>query len=419
MRAQQNASATKPEGVDGRRVQYLASLVDVLWPATKPVDDSTSSVTGRLQDEYLVVPSARTPRLLVPRRPRVSAAAAVRRYSEPGSTAGWLKREALALAIRTGVADVIIKDTVGIPRLHADDGEAPTIEQYLREHLGDIVVSVHLGGPARANRKPVLQVLDRRGGTLGFVKVSVNELTRLLIGHESAALRFLSAQALPSVSIPEVLHQGRWRNREVVVQSALPVWRRRRGGATSARRQAAMLDIATVQGTTTAALSDSTYMSRLSTRASLLNEETGRKLVAACEQLLHRVGDVELDFGSWHGDWSPWNMAVREHQLLVWDWERFGDDVPMGFDAVHYRLQELIARQPHSPIEAVEKALEVAPADMRALGVSPETAELTALLYLIDIAARYTEDGQAAAGARLGVLDHWLLPALSEGVSRL
>ncbi len=404
--------------MEARRVQYLASLIDVLWP-TKPIDSTTSLDNAQPQDEYLVVPNARMPRLLVPARHRVSGAAAVRRYSEPGSTASMFKRQAVALAVRTGLANVVIKDRVVIPRLDAVDGEAPTIEQYLREHLGDIVISVHLGGPARANRKPVLQVLDRRGTTIGFAKVSLNELTRRLIQHESSALRFLSAQRLPGLVTPAVMHHGTWRNREVVVQSALPIWQRRRGGAALARRQAAMLDVATVQGATTAALRDSSYMSRLVTRVSLLKDATAPKLLAACEELVHRRGHTELEFGSWHGDWSPWNMAAREHQLLVWDWERFAHDVPLGFDAVHYRLQELIARQPTSAAEAVERTLETAPADMRLFGVSSDAAELTALLYLIDIAARYTEDGQAAAGARLGVLDQWLLPVLGERVSRL
>ena len=36
-----------------------------------------------------------------------------------------------------------------------------------------------------------------------------------------------------------------------------------------------------------------------------------------------------------------------------------------------------------------------------------------ARLYLVEIAARYLLDGQAAAGARLGRVEHWLLPALA------
>jgi hypothetical protein len=51
--------------------------------------------------------------------------------------------------------------------------------------------------------------------------------------------------------------------------------------------------------------------------------------------------------------------------------------------------------------------------------VVPGSAEITALLYLVDLAARYLADRQAEAGARLGVLGTWLLPVLIDRVGRL
>ena len=44
-------------------------------------------------------------------------------------------------------------------------------------------------------------------------------------------------------------------------------------------------------------------------------------------------------------------------------------------------------------------------------------AHVTSLLYLIDLATRYVTDRQAEAGARLGALGTWLLPALLRRVS--
>jgi hypothetical protein len=51
--------------------------------------------------------------------------------------------------------------------------------------------------------------------------------------------------------------------------------------------------------------------------------------------------------------------------------------------------------------------------------VPAEARELTALLYLVDLAARYLGDRQAEAGARLGVLGTWLLPVLIRRVEEL
>ncbi|GAB3219648.1 hypothetical protein GCM10027452_41050 [Micromonospora halotolerans] len=45
-------------------------------------------------------------------------------------------------------------------------------------------------------------------------------------------------------------------------------------------------------------------------------------------------------------------------------------------------------------------------------------ADLVAVLYLVELAARYLRDRQAEAGARLGHVDTWLLPAVEEHLAR-
>jgi hypothetical protein len=111
-------------------------------------------------------------------------------------------------------------------------------------------------------------------------------------------------------------------------------------------------------------------------------------------------------------------MASLADTLLVWDWERFTPDVPMGFDAVHHELQRRIEAGPDAAA-AVEQTLRRADELLSAFEVEPAARELTALLYLVDLAARYLADRQAEAGARLGVLGRWLLPVLIRRVKEL
>jgi hypothetical protein len=111
-------------------------------------------------------------------------------------------------------------------------------------------------------------------------------------------------------------------------------------------------------------------------------------------------------------------MATLRDTLLVWDWERFADDVPLGFDAVHYDFQSAVVRQGADPAVAVTETVERAAELLTPFGVTA-AARLTALLYLTDIATRYLQDEQAEAGARLGKLGQWLLPVLIDQVERL
>src|SRR5918911_3004637 len=92
------------------RTQYLAEVLDLLYPAPCATDGRT----GPRITDYVVVPDARRPRLLVPSGSRRVAAAAVRRYAEPQSRAARLKRDAVVAAVRTGASAVLLRDRVRV-----------------------------------------------------------------------------------------------------------------------------------------------------------------------------------------------------------------------------------------------------------------------------------------------------------------
>jgi hypothetical protein len=386
------------------RAEYVREVLALLYP--EPVEGSPGT-------EYVLVPDARRPRLLVPAGERRVAAAAVARYAEPQSRLARLKRDAVVAALRTGASAALLRDRVTAPGGH------DTIETYLRDALGtDIRLGVHIG-PARANRKPVLQVLTPAGETVAFVKLGVNELTRQLVRAEAAALVTLSGARLPDVGVPAVLHSGQWRGHEVLVQAALPVWQPRTA-LDPARRAEAMRVVATACGFSSGTLAGSGYWRRLVTRlGDVAGHPDGFQLGRATARLGASAGDVRLTFGAWHGDWAPWNMRPLADRLLVWDWERFTIGVPLGYDALHYDLQQRISSQPDGA-GAVRQTLAAAPDLLAPFGVTaPAAVRVTALLYLIDLAARYVTDRQAEAGARLGVLGSWLLPVLLSTVENL
>ena len=103
---------------------------------------------------YLILPSLAHPRLLVPRRTSRAAGGAVRSYGEQSSTARRVAVRLAAAALVAGAGDRLLRD-----RLEVGGTGGDTIEDHLSRELGrPVLVSLHLG-PARANRKPVLQLL--------------------------------------------------------------------------------------------------------------------------------------------------------------------------------------------------------------------------------------------------------------------
>ncbi|MBG0563233.1 hypothetical protein [Actinoplanes aureus] len=391
------------------RTQYLNEVLGLLYPP--PCD--TEHGQGPLIADYLVVPNARRPRLLVPSISPTVAAAAVRRYAEPQSRLAKLKRDAVVAAVHTRTSGLLFRD-----RIRVTGPISAGIDGYLSDALRrDLAVSIHIG-PARANRKPVLQLLGTDGETFAFGKLGTGPLTQRLVKAETAALTALAGSGLSKLTVPRVLHAGQWRDMQVLIQSALPVWLPR-APLTQRRLTAAMLDIAGCCGYTTGPLTGSAYWQELQGRlAAVADRPEGAGLAAAVDVLAAHSGETALRYGAWHGDWAPWNMANLADTLLVWDWERFATGVPMGFDAVHHELQRRI-QSTGDARGAVEATVQRADELLAPFGVAPVAREITALLYLVDLAVRYLTDRQAEAGARLGVLGTWLLPVLIRRVEEL
>jgi hypothetical protein len=412
------AELTGPDA--SRRGAYLTEVLRLLYPPPCSTSPDDRPELGALVARFHVLPDARRPRLLVPAEvPRV-AAAAVHATRSSGARFDRLKRGMAAAALRTGLSGLVMHDQIRVVR-DLTGGPLDTVDTYLTSVLGrDLSVAIHIG-PARPNRKPLLQLLDADGATFAFAKLGVNPLTARLVRLETAALTALSHLGPCDVLVPPILHTGHWRGYEVLVQGALPIPARPRPIAPE-RLAAAQLQIAYGLGTMRGSLATSGYWKRLRERtgsvpaASDDGGATGeaRSLALAVDLLVAQLGDVELTFGAWHGDWTPWNMSVREYAVLLWDWDRFGTGVPIGFDALHYELHSAM-RDSVEPPTAVRLLLARAPELLRPFGiVDPPAVRLTALLYLVELATRFLDDQRS--GGRLGVLGAWLLPHLLDAV---
>ena len=416
---------------DWERLAYLREVCELLWPPTAEMTlyggahgwpqisgavrpralGGVSRADGR---DFVLIPGVRHPRLLVPAAPR-AAAAALRQYGQPRSWAARMGVAAFALGLAGGLGGTLLGVRVRVTA----PPEAESIESYLKSVLSpDIRVSIRLG-PARANRKPVLQLHTTSGTSAGFVKIGFNPLTRDLVRAEAASLAWLQSVGLDGISVPRVIHHGQWHGMDVLVLSGLPVWRRRRG-LSGAQLSAAMETVARVGGLQEGTLAGDAYLKQLRERMEVADPGAERSaLLEALDTIAGTGMCTGLTFGAWHGDWSPWNMASTTGGLLVWDWERFASGVPLGFDALHYWLQSEVGPRHRDPLAAATDCFEHAAGLLAPFGIDPARARLTAALYITDVATRYLVDRQAAAGAPLGAPGTWLIPALLGEVARL
>jgi hypothetical protein len=387
----------------GRAVTDVPALNHPLWPQ--------GAATGQLSDapseRYLVLPSLTDPRLVVPTRPRRSADRILRALRDRSSIRARAKTVAMSVAGRLN------SRTHYLP--------SPSLFDAVAESLGgtpgDFSIGVHLG-PPRANRKPVLAVTDAAGTLVAFAKCGVDALTDQLVGHEAEVLADLAARkargALAHVVVPELMARGLHAGHEYVVQTPIPTTPRTRDPevVTAAQTEVAALGRGPFAQSDRLAAIRRDWMVRAESDDDAVVSAFARLATTWCDE----AEESGLQWGSWHGDWRATNMATTPAGCSVWDWERFAEGVPLGYDALHLFLTKRLASVrelsalPHDVRENSARLL-------RRFGVTERhDVHLTTTGYLLELAGRYLDDDQLRAGARLGAVGDWLLPHLHESI---
>lgn len=354
----------------------------------------------------MALPNARSPRLLVPAGNPVAAARAMLRFSAALSGPDTVKRLAVSSLLR-GRAAAAFPDRITVQEQAGS----------LRQHLGDVLgepVDFSLGlGTARANRKPVLQVFDRRGRSLAFVKVGGTPVTDVLIQAEAAALERLASAGLPRrLEVPGLLHVGQWGGSGLVVMTALQtvLWQR-----PSRQLELPVDDMSLIHGAFgegSRPLDQMPLWDRMVAAQSSLSPSPVRERLGGALDLLRAIAaDRPLAVGAWHGDFTPWNISRRRGRLQVWDWERFETGVPPGLDRCHYAVNTVCRRDGVS-LESVRRGLDLA----RPATDKLSDSQLGEAVYLAAITSRYLVGAESELGDVIADRSLVMLEALCEWV---
>lgn len=350
--------------------------------------------------------------LLLPLSERRAAADAMLRWTDVTPVRESAVRLAAWAALRCGLAQPALRSrlairTVGDGATSATTtGNEPTGSPSLHEYLAEAVgaPTVHLScafGTMRPNRKPIVRIHATDGSTLGFAKIGWNPLTEALVGLEADLLQSAAVDGLEQIRVPRVLHRGRWRDRAVCVTSPLvgrPAWRR-----PAAPGAEILLDVLRLGEITTSSLAEGPYRPTLERRLEAMTTDDRDAVADALARIDARFAAVSLRHGWWHGDWTPWNMRETAGRRSVWDWERSGPAVPVGFDAIHYEFHGRLARSTgRTAVDTLVAAVDAARPTLARLGQTE--VEAVAALYAVEMRLRF--DAPTSVG--------WL-PGLVEG----
>lgn len=369
--------------------------------------------TGPTGRSFRLLPSRRTPRMLVPVGSGTAVRHAVLRASANDSWRDSLLRRGVTIAAAGPLGPLLFPHRVSVEPVGAD-----SLEAHLEAAVGQQVrVSIH-GGAQRANAKPVLGVFSIDGSLLGFAKIGVTPLASRLVASETAALQRLAAARPREFDVPAVVSAGSWRGHVVLVMDAL----RGERGLGQTLPVSAMQELAALAGTRVHTWRESPWAAAVRERTTGAVPAVATRLRDLLDRLVDRHADLAVAHGAAHGDWGPWNMSWRDNRPQVWDWERFALDVPIGCDAVHFTAHARLRRigDMHTALAvlradgeaAVRSVLAAWPTHSppgRATSGSSERARAVVDAYLVEIACRLGVDAHQAGTPSVARLADWYL----------
>jgi hypothetical protein len=241
------------------------------------------------------------------------------------------------------------------------------------------------------------------------VKVGWSEFTRNLVGGEVTALRAVTRSGAGGVvHAPALLYAGRWNDLELAVAAPLPMRVQRHRPRIPTPLEATQ-EIAQLDGPlTTTPLAESGYVHGLRDRLqdTISDDGSEERALQALDAITERAGERPLTVGTWHGDWTPWNLAWEGDRLWIFDWEHFGR-APLGFDVLHYVFAtEFFGRQ-RTPDQAATVLRRTGVTRSVGVGVPTSLSPWLADLYLLELLARSLRARRDGAG-----VNPRLLPAL-------
>ena len=365
-------------------VAYL-EVLEQLWPAGAP--QQSGGARGAGDRTFLVLPDPARTRMLLPSH-RVAAARSLLRFSGALEPRERLQRTVLSAALRPGGTSVLRhRVSVGDP--------AGSLVETLAERWPfegprqELHCSLTLG-PARANRKPVMELFGARGQRLGFLKVGVGEGAAAHVRRESANLREVGRASLPDhLRTPALLDAFDWRGLPLLVMTSLPTSPRQRRLGIADVPHDTMLGFARAFAGPGLPLTRTAAWDRMTARRPELGATPYRdRLLDLLDRLAGAADEVELETGAWHGDWTPWNMASSRRGIALWDFERFETGVPVGLDECHYVVNEAFYAGTPDPLRA-RAALDTLGTDL-----SPGSpGGVTAAAYVGFVVERYLQAG--------------------------
>lgn len=377
----------------------------MLFAPTSYVGEIDRSQRGATTERYAPLPRASRATLLVPTRSARVTSATLRDYASSNTARATLLAQVGSALGRVGAFKMWRSRLVVI-----ESANSESLMGYTKSLFGPNMSAAIQLGPPRPNRKPIVALRSSDGTAKAYMKVGINPLTKARVANEGLALSLLGTAEGLALEVPRLLHRGEWGEMNYLITEAVDT--RSAGSESVDVTSRAMTSLAAAFAGGSPNLSRSHWWLMLSEELASLSGQEARCLQSLARRILDRYSAHPVPIGAAHGDWAPWNIAVKGSRAMVWDWERFRTDVPVGWDAIHFEI-ESNRRAGSSAQSSITQLIPKVGRVVARNGATPGDGNLLLATFLLDLGTRQLLTRSAAQPDSRGDIQGWLTPALA------
>jgi hypothetical protein len=287
--------------------------------------------TANGSDRFVILPTSRNPRWLVP-------------LNEPG-----VRRMAmdiyLAYSHRARLYKAAMQYALTMPAalwariVSVTHRDLSAFRELVAHITGErnVRFAISLGSFGKY-RKLCIQVMRPDTAVLGYIKVPLTDAAIGRVRNEASTLARLARHPAIRPHIPEVMFAGEWERCYVLFQTAL------RGGTASRRLGRVhheflrtLWQVEPVERPGAAVISE--LRDQMQDAVTAFGYKLRDLIDKAVDQAARELENTPIPCGVMHGDFAPWNTRVSGSQLLVFDWESAAWSAPVWWDVFNFNTQ--------------------------------------------------------------------------------
>jgi len=246
-------------------------------------------------------------------------------------------------------------------------------------------VAIYTGAPG-PHRKPLLQLMDKNGEILIFIKLAINERTEKLIKREEGNLKRVKNLKLRSATIPSIITSGRILKGNFFL-AIEPFGEKYKKSWKIGKPHIEFLKEMFEKTGGVKTFKETDFFQELGKRVEFLRGKIPYWWTLRYERMLDFYKDTEIPVYFSHGDFTPWNAFITNgDKLLLFDWEYRRKTVFPG-DLFYFIIQREIfsARK----VKKTSKILNLIKREIKQFSELNLDGEDLLLILLIDVSSYF------------------------------